>query len=105
MTKQPSYLSEDGADVLVRVKAVPGAKSDRIVGALGDRLKIRIAAPPEGGKANRAICELIAETLGVKSASVVVERGHASAEKTVRISGVSMANVLEKIGRVVQNGD
>jgi len=44
-------------------QAVPGASRSGIAGVLGDRLKVRISAPPEAGKANDAICELIAQAL------------------------------------------
>lgn len=75
----------DGA-ILIRVKAVPGASRDQIVGVLGDRLKVKVAAPPEGGKANRAICETIARDAGVRPARVSVHSGGASAEKVVLIT-------------------
>ena len=48
----PAYLLVRGDDLEIRVKAVPGAKREEIAGALGDRLKIRVAQPPEGGRAN-----------------------------------------------------
>lgn len=76
----------DGDDLLIRIKAVPGASRDQIAGLVGDRLKVRITAPPESGKANKAICALVAKRLHVKTRSVAVESGHASAEKTLRIS-------------------
>lgn len=82
-----SERKPDGS-VLIRVKAVPGASRDQIAGVLGDRLKVKVAAPPEGGKANRAICALIAKELGVKSAQVEVVSGATSAEKVVRVGRV-----------------
>ena len=51
---------------LLPIKAVPGARRNTIVGPLGTRLKVRIAAPPEDGKANRAIRRLIADALGLR---------------------------------------
>ena len=78
--------SDEGA-LLLRLKAVPGASRDAIAGPLGDRLKIRVSAPPEGGKANKAICALLASALGVRPADVEIVSGHASAEKTARVRG------------------
>ena len=77
--------NESGA-WLIRVKAVPGASRDEIAGPLGDRLKVRVAAPPEGGKANKAICRLIAKQLGAPAKSVEVIAGPTNPEKTVRVS-------------------
>jgi uncharacterized protein (TIGR00251 family) len=74
----------DGS-VLIRVKAVPGASRDQIAGVLGDRLKVKVAAPPEGGKANKAICAIIAKELAVKAAQVEIASGASSAEKVVRV--------------------
>jgi uncharacterized protein (TIGR00251 family) len=79
--------------VRLGVKAVPGAKRDEIVGRLGDRLKVRVSAPPEGGRANEAICELIASALGVKARSVRVVAGQSRAEKVLEIEGVREEDV------------
>lgn len=85
--------ADDGRAILIAVKVVPGAKRDEIAGRLGDRLKVRVSAPPEGGKANRAICDLLAAALDVRPRDVEVVRGHASPEKTLRIRGVRLEDV------------
>lgn len=77
--------------VRILVKAVPGAKRDEIVGRLGERLKVRVAAPPEGGKANAAICALIAEALGIPQRDVRIVAGHGRPAKTIEVNGVSNA--------------
>jgi uncharacterized protein (TIGR00251 family) len=71
------------------VKAVPGASRSEIVGRLGAALKIRVAAPPEGGKANREILELLAERLGLPAASVTLVSGAASPAKVVELLGIT----------------
>jgi uncharacterized protein len=73
--------------VRIALKVVPGSRRDRIVGALGDRLKVKVSAPPEDGKANRAVCRLLAEALGVSERDVEVIAGHSSPEKVVRVIG------------------
>jgi uncharacterized protein (TIGR00251 family) len=75
------------------IKAVPSAKRDEIAGMLGDRLKVRVSAPPEDGKANEAICGLLARELGVKARDVRIVAGHARAEKTVEIEGVDADSI------------
>ncbi len=90
-----SPANEPGA-VLLAVKVVPGAKRDAVAGRLGDRLKVRVAAPPEGGRANRAVCELIARELGLRASAVEVVSGHASAEKTVLVRGVHAEDIEAK---------
>lgn len=87
-TSLPAWLSRDPAGGwLIRVKAVPGASRDGIAGTLGDRLKIRITAPPEAGKANDSVCKLLARRLGVPRRAVTIEQGHAAAEKLIRVDG------------------
>jgi uncharacterized protein (TIGR00251 family) len=86
-------IRQDGEDVLIGIKAVPGASRDQLAGAIGERLKVRISAPPEDGKANKAICRLIAAALRVKGRDVTIESGRSSREKTVRIAGVVVADV------------
>jgi uncharacterized protein len=68
------------------VKVVPGASRSELAGVLGNRLKIRVAAPAEGGKANRAVVDLLKQWLG--AAEVEIVAGHRAAAKTVRARGV-----------------
>lgn len=96
----PPYLATNPADpgaCLLHIKAVPGARRDEIAGPLGARLKVRISAPPEDGRANKAICSLIADALGVRAAAVTLARGQTNPEKTLRIAGVSAADAAAKL--------
>ena len=89
--------TDAGGGVTIRLKAVPGAKRDEIAGVLGDRLKVRVTAPPEGGRANKAICALIAGALGASKKDVSVVAGLTSAEKTVRVEGMGAAEVRGRL--------
>lgn len=86
------------APVRLAIKAVPGARRDEIAGRLGDRLKVRVAAPPEDGKANAAICALISAALGVRARDVQVVAGHSRAEKVLEITGASPQAVAHLLG-------
>lgn len=66
---------------------MPGASRPGIVGALGDRLKVRVAALPEKGAANRAVVELLRKWLGVRDVEIVA--GHGAAEKTASVKGLA----------------
>ncbi len=76
--------------VELTLKVVPGASRSRVVGPLGDALKVQVAAPPEKGKANAAVIELIAATLGVAVRSVRLVRGEAQPRKIIQVDGVSV---------------
>ena len=89
MTGLPSYCIVRGVDLELRVKAVPGAKQMELVGALGDRLKVRVNAPPEGGKANDASCALIAARASIKERDVSVTAGASSPQQTLLLKGAA----------------
>jgi uncharacterized protein (TIGR00251 family) len=57
------------------------------VGWIGDRLKIQVTAPPERGKANKAVIEVLAEALGLARNQVRIVAGETSPLKTVEIEG------------------
>ncbi len=81
------------------VKAVPNAPRNEVVGWLGDALKVKIKAPPVEGKANEALCDFLAEVLGVSRRSVSVLRGDTSRLKVVRIEGLDAATMRRRIAK------
>jgi len=83
-----SFIREIEGGVEITIKAVPGASRDRIVGPLGDALKVQVSAPPEKGKANQAIVDLISKTLGVSSRSIQVVQGQTNTRKVLKIAGI-----------------
>lgn len=84
--------------VRLKVKAVPGASRQGIAGWLGDALKVRVTAPAEGGEANAAIRELLAEVLGVPARRVRIVAGGSSPRKVVEVEGLS----AEEAGRRIR---
>ncbi len=86
-----SRLVEGGLEL--RLKVVPGAKREGVVGIYGDRLRVRVNAPPEQGKANRAVEKLIEKWSGAKSTRIIA--GHGSAEKIIFIAVVYKLPELE----------
>ncbi len=79
------------------VKVVPRSSRDAIAGWLGVALKVRVAAPPERGRANKAVERLLAKTLGLRPEQVRVVRGMTSERKIVEIAGLSEAEILERL--------
>jgi uncharacterized protein (TIGR00251 family) len=66
----------------------PGASRSAIVGRHGEGWKVRVAAPPESGKANDALVALLASTLGVSRSGIEILSGHGSRDKTVVVRGL-----------------
>jgi uncharacterized protein (TIGR00251 family) len=83
---------------LIAVKVVPRAAKNEIVGWLEGALKIRIQAPPEDGRANRALEELLAEALGLKKNAVTVATGRSSARKRVEVVGLTRDEIVRRLG-------
>lgn len=73
---------------LLRVQAVPGAGRTEVAGLYGDRLKIRLAAAPEKGAANRELVAFLAARLGVPAKAVRLLHGAASRAKLVAVDGL-----------------
>jgi uncharacterized protein (TIGR00251 family) len=84
--------------VKLTIKVVPGASKDGITGSLGEALKVRVTAPAERGKANRAVEALVAGALGISGDRVVIVAGRSSARKTVEIAGLDAAEVHRRLG-------
>ena len=69
----------------LKLKVVPRASRNAIVGWIGDRLKVAVTAPPEKGRANAAVVKLLARELGVRQADLRITTGETSSAKTVVI--------------------
>ncbi|MDP3970789.1 MAG: DUF167 domain-containing protein [bacterium] len=77
------WFKEINEGLLLLIKVVPGASRTEIVGLLGNRLKIKVAAPPEQGKANAMLISFLAELLGLKKSNISVKFGKSSPEKNI----------------------
>jgi hypothetical protein len=81
------------------IKAVPNAPRSEIVGWLGDALKVKVHAPPVEGRANDALCEFLAATLGLPRRAVTMLRGGTSRQKLLRVDGLTLEMVKVKLRR------
>ena len=81
----------------VRVRVSPGARQDAIVGWRGDVLRVRVKAPPERGRANDAVCRLIARALGLRANAVSVAHGAASRDKALVVEGMDDVDVRRRL--------
>lgn len=88
---------------ILNVKVVPGASRTEISGWLEDTLKIRVAAPPEKGKANRAVERLLAKALGIANQQVRIKAGTESPRKVVEIESLGLQDITERLDRFLQN--
>ena len=75
----------------LRVRVSPGASRTELVGRHGDSWKVRVSAPPEGGRANDAVLTLLAERLELPRRSLEIVSGHGARDKVVHMAGISQA--------------
>ncbi|HEY6693016.1 MAG TPA: DUF167 domain-containing protein [Solirubrobacteraceae bacterium] len=81
-------------DLAVRLQ--PRARRDEIVGERNGVLVVRVTAPPVDGRANAALCRLIAKAVGVAPSRVEIVRGHGSRDKVVRVTDVDAGALHRK---------
>lgn len=79
------YYSWQGEDLILHCQFQPKAASDEIVGIHGDRLKIRITAPPVDGKANEHIIKWFSKLFKVPKSDIEILQGELGRQKTLRI--------------------
>jgi uncharacterized protein (TIGR00251 family) len=82
---------------MVSVQVSPGARRSELVGRHGEGWKARVAAPPERGRANAALVELLAEALGVPRERVTVVAGHSSRRKVVEVEGLEAPEIVRRL--------
>src|SRR5215471_8980453 len=82
---------------ILRVHVVPNAKIDGVVGEHGGAIKIKLRAPAVEGKANTALIRFLAHQLKLPRHSIVLERGHRSRDKLIRIHGSTEEDVHRRM--------
>jgi uncharacterized protein len=88
----------------VEVTVSPGAARSELVGRHAAGWKARVAAPPERGRANRALEQLLAEALGVRREQVAVVAGHTSRRKIVEVEGLEAPEVVRRLKAALTAG-
>jgi len=91
------------------IRVQPGARSDAIIGWTadvrgGEVLKIRLRAPAVEGKANAALIEFLARSLGLRRSQIAILRGDKSREKIVAVEGMTMEEIKRRISVTDQPG-
>ena len=92
-------IQQNNNAVIFSVKVVPRSSRTAIAGILNGMLKVKLAAAPEKGKANESLVEFLADTLGVKRNTITITSGHTSPVKTIQITGVTSAAILQKLNQ------
>lgn len=96
-----AVFAVDGTTLRIQVFVQPRSSRPGIAGRHGDALKIRVAAPPEDGRANDEVGRLLARELRVHRRAVVVSAGHISRAKTVEVGCPDAATAAARAALLV----
>jgi uncharacterized protein len=102
MTDYPELGGSDG-EVTLAVHVQPGAGRTEVVGRHGDALKIRVAAPPTGGRANTAVVDLVAKEFNLKPADVDVVSGATNRDKRLKLNGLDRKAAERTVDRLLES--
>jgi uncharacterized protein (TIGR00251 family) len=91
-------VRDTSGGVTFAVKVQPRARKNAITGELEGTLKLALTAPPVEGKANEACIEFLAKLLKVPRSSVTIASGLTSRRKVVRVVGLSVGELKERLG-------
>jgi uncharacterized protein (TIGR00251 family) len=105
-------ISDHANGLILPVRAQPGARKAGVLGEQAGSLKVAVTAPPEDGKANRALLEVLREALDLKRSQIALLSGTTSREKKFLVAGMKrpefemwLAKVLAKcLPSVNENG-
>jgi uncharacterized protein (TIGR00251 family) len=75
----------------------PKAKRNEVLGFAEGILRLKIAAPPVEGKANKELISFLSKTIGINKNSITIDRGHTSKVKIVTILGLDRDQIYERI--------
>jgi uncharacterized protein len=87
----------------LRLRVSPGANNAHVVGRHGEAWKVRVAASPEGGRANEAVVRLLAETLSLPRDAVTLVSGHGARDKIVQLTGLDSTQIEQRLSSAAGN--
>lgn len=87
-----------GGALALRLHVQPRASRSEIAGMHGEALKLRLAAPPVDGKANKALIAFLAKLFGLPKTAVTMQSGHQGREKCCIVVGIAEAEARKRLG-------
>ena len=94
-------IEDKGGAAEFEVKVVPGSSRTALAGEYDGRMRINVAAPPERGKANRALIKFLAETLALRKNDITIVKGENAPLKRLRVRGVSARALTGRLANLL----
>lgn len=95
-------IRENHEGILFNIYVQPRSSKNMIVGLHGDRLKIKVAAPPVDGAANKACLKLLAKSLSLSASALEIKTGHNSRAKTILLKSKTAPPTAKEIADLKQ---
>jgi uncharacterized protein (TIGR00251 family) len=94
-------VTEHAEGSVLPIRAQPGARKTAVLGEQGGALKLAVAAPPEDGRANKALTEALRDLLDLKRSQVELLSGQTSREKKFLIRGLTKAELQQRLAKLL----
>ena len=82
-------------ETLLKVYLQPKSSKNEVVGPYREGIKVKVTDPPAEGKANKALIRFLAKKFGISPSDIEMIRGHHSREKTLKVSGIALHELLD----------
>jgi hypothetical protein len=89
----------------LQIKVIPSSSKDCIAGWLEDTLKVKVKAPPEKGKANKAVIKTLEKTLELAKGSITISSGTTSTRKIIEINNVDENSINKRLSAICSGQD
>jgi len=89
-------IKETLEGVILPIKVIASSSVNKVVGWESHHLKVKLTAPPEKGKANEALIDILADFFGIAKSKISILQGHTNPKKTVCLGGMTK-EMVERI--------
>jgi uncharacterized protein (TIGR00251 family) len=93
-------VTETPSGVRLEIKVQPRSSRNQVAGEQDGVLKIKLAAPPVDGEANKALIDYLSDLLNVSKRSINLIKGETSRNKLVEINGINRETLLNRVGNI-----
>lgn len=83
--------------MLISVRAYPHAARNEVTAFIDGVFRVKVAAPPVKGKANKELITFLSQVLGINKDMISITRGHATRNKLINIDGLSREDIMERL--------
>ena len=98
-------VDADGGDAVFSVRVVPGASSDKVCGVSEGCLRVRVAAPPHDGRANKRLLKFLSKTLGIPAGRLEIASGEKARIKNIRVKNIDKASIEKKLAALCRGAE